>query len=363
MGTIRCPARTATMTKPAEIARAFACPLIDTVILAAFGLFYLAIELILRAVSGAPHFIVFGLILAAFVLPALCLYLMELLEALANGGKPKPLAVEHLHWYGSAWSLVQLLYLGVLVYAVHELGAWFGGAALLAAMLLLAAVLPASLTILALTRSPLESLKPRAIGRLIGRCGAAYWIVPSFFLIAILTVNWLGRTRLHDGLVDLVSLYLVFAFYTLTGSIVKPHELHREVDIYDPLEPDEQQADAALTRQRTAVLGHAYGFISRGNRAGGLKHIHDWLDEDPQPDTAWPWFFEAMLRWETKEPALAFGQPFLSRLLQRHDAVGAVKLMMRCRLENAAFMPFPEDRLAAREAAEQCQSEELMRTL
>ena len=351
------------MTKLAEISRALACPLTDTAVLAAFGLFYLCIELIIRAVTGAPLFMVFGLILAAFVLPVLCLYLMDVLEALANGGKPKPLTVDHLHWFGSLWSLLQLLYLGVLVYAVYELANVLGGAALLALILLFAAVLPASLTILALTHSPLESLNPRAIGRLVGRCGLTYWVVPSFVLAAVFVANWLGGTRLPDGLVDLVTLYLVFAFYTLTGSIVRSYELHREVDIHEPLEADEQQVDAALTRQRTAVLGHAYGFISRGNRAGGLKHIHDWLDTDPQPDTAWPWFLEQMLRWEIKEPALVFGQQLLSRLLERQDAVSAVKLMMRCRLESETFMPLPDDRTAAREAAEQCQNEELVRTL
>ncbi len=166
-------------------------------------------------------------------------------------------------------------------------------------------------------------------------------------MIAVLLVNWLGRTGLHDSLVHLASVYLIFAFYTLTGSIVKPHELHREVDIHEPVEPDEQQTAAALARQRATVLGHAYGFISRGNRAGGLKHVFDWLQEDPQPDTAWFWFFEEMLRWETKEAALVFGQRLLSRLLQRGDEVAAVKLMLRCRLENDSFMPFPEDRLAA----------------
>lgn len=351
------------MTKAAEIARALASPLSDTAVLAAFGLFYLAIELILGAVTGGPHFIVFGLILAAFVLPALCLYLMDVLEALANGGKPKPLAVEHLHWYGSLWSLVQLLYLGVLIYAIYELGSLLGGAALVALLLLFAAVLPASLTILALTHSPFESLNPQAIGRLIARYGTTYWIVPSFFLVAVFVANWLDGTRLHDGLAHLATLYLVFAFYTLTGSIAKPHELHREVDIHDPLEPDEQQLDEALTRQREAVLGHAYGFISRENRAGGMKHIHDWLDQDPQRDIAWPWFFEQMLRWEEKEPALIFGQQFLGRLLRQQDAVAAVKLMMRCRLVNEAFMPLPEDRPEAREAARQCSNEELMRSL
>ena len=130
---------------------------------------------------------------------------------------------------------------------------------------------------------------------------------------------------------------------------------------YDPV--PEHQVDQSLSRERTAVLNHAYGFISRGNRDGGFKHLYGHLDLDPEPDTAWQWFFEQMLGWEIQEPALLFGQQYLSRLLDDGNDVVAVKLMMRCRLINEAFKPLPEDRERALIAAEHCQNDELISIL
>jgi len=131
---------------------------------------------------------------------------------------------------------------------------------------------------------------------------------------------------------------------------------------YDPV-PVKLEIDAVLLRERMQVLNHAYGFISRDNHTGGLKHIQDWLLRDPAPHNAWEWFFQQMLRWERNQPALEFAQIYLSRLLQDGDYVAAVKVLLRCRLEHETFLPLPQDRELARAAAEHCGNDELKRTL
>ena len=67
-----------------------------------------------------------------------------------------------------------------------------------------------------------------------------------------------------------------------------------------------------------------------------------------------------MLRWEINEAALPFAQQYLSRLLRAGEQVEAVKLMLRCRLVNAAFRPLPEDAALALDAARHCQNDELI---
>lgn len=160
-----------------------------------------------------------------------------------------------------------------------------------------------------------------------------------------------------------VDFYFIFACYAVVGATVRPQQLHREVDIPEPLAPDDDQIDASPSKERTAVLNHAYGFISRGNRDGGFKHLYGHLERDPEPETAWQWFFEQMLRWEIQEPALFFGQQYLSRLLHDENNIAAVKLIMHCRLINEAFKPLAEDRELALEAAEHCQNDELISLL
>ncbi len=162
---------------------------------------------------------------------------------------------------------------------------------------------------------------------------------------------------------ELLTAYLVFAFFALIGAVVRPYQFHDEIRIHEPAEPGQELLDEQLQSARTNALNHAYGFISRGNRAGGFKHIRDWLGTDPEPDGAWQWFFDQMVLWEIKEPALVFAQTYLSRLLAEREYVAAVKLMMRCRLINEAFRPLPDDRELAIEAAEQCGNDELMRSL
>ena len=347
------------MTKLIDIVRDVAYPVTNSTVLAAFVMFYLLLELITNLLSGGPQFLIAALIFGAFAVPAQFLYLMDLLEARAKGADPTPPSVEHLQWFGNLWSLMQLLYIGALIYAAYILGSLFGAAVLLIVLLVFAAILPASLAILALTHSAAESLNPRAIVRLIKRCGAGYWTAPTFFLVALFCSGWLSTIGAPDWLTELASLYFLFVFYTLIGGTVRPHDLHREVDIHEPVEPDAAVVDAALARRRTIVLNHAYGFVSRDNRAGGLQHVTDWIDRDPEPDSAWAWFFEQMLRWEIKDPALLFGQQYLGRLLDDGDDIAAVKLMLRCRLENEAFRPLAEDRERALEAAERCQHVEL----
>lgn len=125
----------------------------------------------------------------------------------------------------------------------------------------------------------------------------------------------------------------------------------------------EIEDSAATLKTRTAVLNHAYGFVSRDNRAGGLDHIYLCIADDPNPDKAWAWFFEKMLAWEVKDAALVFAQQYIRRMSYREDHVAVVKIMMRCRLVNESFLPLPEDRPQALLAAQQCHNEELVKAL
>jgi hypothetical protein len=194
----------------------------------------------------------------------------------------------------------------------------------------------------------------------IDRCGIDYWVVPAYLFLATLFIWWLGELPVIDFFVEFLTIYLLFAFFALMGGLIRPLQLDREVDIPLPQAPDEAQEGRQLEKERTTALNHAYGFISRGNRASGLEHVYAWLADDPDPETAWPWFAEQMLRWELNDAALLFAQQYLGRLLNRGEHIAAVKLMLRCRLLNGAFRPLPEHTELALTAAEACQADELI---
>ena len=135
------------------------------------------------------------------------------------------------------------------------------------------------------------------------------------------------------------------------------------MDIPAPAEPDAGATAAAIVRRRTAALNHAYGFASRGNQAGALTHIAAALENDPEIEAAWAWYFEGMLGWDDPHHALAFAQVWLHRLLAIDDPLRAVKLMLRCRMIEARFKPGPEDIERACRAAESLGNQELAEAL
>lgn len=341
------------MIKATDIAREFAYPVKNVTVLFSALFIFLMLEF---AAFGK----LLGLFLAFLILPSLFHYLMRILDARAKGKDPGPLEAEDLMWFQGAWSLFMLVHLVVTIYAIYIFGSLYKLPGLLITSVLLAAVIPASLAVLAITRSPLQSLNPKAIGGLIGRTGSDYWILPTYILLAGFVMQWIGSLSWPDILVELIGFYLTLVFFSLTGTVVAPHQFHDEVGIYDPVEPDQADVDVSLLKERTAVLSHAYGFVSRDNRAGGFKHIESWLQRDPDPESAWAWFFEQMLRWEIKYPALVFAQSYLNRLLHDGDDVTAVKVLMRCRHENDAFVPLADDIGLALKAAEHCQNQELI---
>lgn len=136
---------------------------------------------------------------------------------------------------------------------------------------------------------------------------------------------------------------------------------------YDPVPGEPAAANAidadVLLKQRTTVLNHAYGFVSRGNRSGGLQHIYYCLQDDPDPAAAWPWFFEQMMRWESNDAALQFAQRYLRELLHAGLKIQAVKLLLRARLVSERFRPLPDDTDRAIDAAKATGNDELAKAL
>ena len=248
-----------------------------------------------------------------------------------------------------------------MAFLVRETGERFGDLSAMFLSLGFAGLLPALIGVLVITHSPLQSIDPRAMGRLIYRCGTDYWYAPATAVLIVLIPTMLGV--LPTWLQNMVEVCLLASFFAVTGAIIGRANLLDEIDIPDAIEPDAEKVASGLQSERVKVLNHGYGFVSRGNRDGGLEHIYDWLVKDPDPEEAWPWFLEQMLRWEDNFAGLLLAQQYLGRLLEHNDKVVAVKLMMRCRLVNETFRPLKADLPRAIAAAEACRNDELANVL
>ena len=304
-----------------------------------------------------------GLWLAVVVTPAFFRYLLYVLEARAAERQVPTLGGELFNWIENFWSLFPLVLVTAIVWGEFFLAQEYPAFVAVGFGLLVASIFPASMAILAITRSPVESLKPTAMVKLIRLCGMDYVLV--LLTVAALSgiLVFLAAPVLPRFAIELAFIYLVFLLFSFTGAVVAKSGARFMISIPDPLELTVDEIATQIDAKRSATLSHAYSFISRGNRAGGLAHIQSYIDNSPDPASDYAWFFNEMQNWESKDEALFFAQRYLGFLLDSNERVSAMKLITRCRLENSLFRPLPEDRQRALDVATQLGHDEMVRFL
>lgn len=322
---------------PSDLVRELSFPLREGTLAVAIVVFYLFIVLALAA--G-----LFGLWLAIVILPAMVRFLLGVGESRIYGRPISPPGIEQFNWLASPAALMGMLWLAVAAWAIVKaaLVAGMPAAAATAAIALL--VLPAPIAMLALSRSPVASINPFALAALVRRCGWSYLWIPASLLLVLAIGTLLNEAGAPGMLVDLILMYGAFLLFTLTGGIAAVGDASAMIEDPDADEPDPEATLARLDKEREAVLSHAYGLISRGNRDGGLAHIDGFLASSDFLLEDYAWFFDGMMRWEKTDAALFFAQEYLTELLDNGQEVAALKLLARCGRENPSFRPCGSDR-------------------
>lgn len=340
--------------RPAELLRAALLPLTEFAVLLPLLMFALLAAL---GIYGG----LIGLFLLVLLLPPIFRFQMLVLEATAKGVRPEPLDAENFSFAGSGWALFPLPLVILFIWLAFVVGQRYGGGAQALFMVTVACLLPAMLAVLAITRSPLQSINPVAIGRLLRTCAGSFWVAPVYLFVTVWLCLQLDALPLPVEI--FIQLVLSFSFFAVTGALIAPYGLMDDVYIPDAVEPDASEISGDIEKNRVAVLGHAYGFISRDNRKGGFNHIIDAIGKDPDPAAAWAWYFNKMLGWENQQHALFFAQHYVHDALRHGERVAAVKAIMRSRLIDEHFRPFPDDLPAAIKAAEDSANQELAAVL
>ncbi len=340
--------------RPGSLLKAAILPIVEPAVLFPLLMFWVFLCI---GTSGS----VFGLVVLILCLPPVFRYQMIILEAGAKGQVPAAFDAEFFNWSGSMWTLFPLpVVIGLFVLG-HYAADCCGTAGAYAVVALASGLLPASFAVLAITHSPLQSLNPIAIGRLLKATGESFWVASVYLAV----VCWVAVSaeQLPNLAGNFVQLFVLFSFSSVTGTLIEPFDLVDDVDIPDALEADDDELAEKLEVARTAVLAHAYGFVSRNNREGGLNHIVGWIEKETDVAAAWAWFFDRMLAWEQQQHALFFAQKYIHDALRHGEKIPAVKVILRCRLVDEQFHPFRDDLPAAVAAAESTGNIELAAVL
>ncbi len=293
-----------------------------------------------------------GLWLAIVILPAYFRYLLTLLEARATGREAPVPGIELFSWIENFWSLLPLVLLCILIWGAYFLATNVSVSAAIVLGVVVLFIYPASMAILATTRSPVASVNPAVLSVVLKSCGREYLLIPSIIVATFFAIWNLAIIGAPSLLIKASAMYASFLMFTLTGSVLREKGASIGVDLPPAREPGVEELQSGELRERTKVLNHAYGFVSRGNRQGGLQHLYGWMEKEADPDAACKWFLEQMLKWESTDAAIVFAQTYLSVLLMQRRDIEALKLIARCLLVDERFKPLAADREAAMAAAE-----------
>lgn len=337
-----------------RLVRSALYPLTQSSVLVAMVVFW-----ILATLAGAAG--MFGIWLAIVIVPAVFRYQLYLIEVQATGAEAQPPGAEFFNWFHNVWTLFPAVIAVAAGWAAYATHAAMGTTAMIVVLALCGFVYPAFIGVLAITRSPLQSVNPVALYRFLRASGPSYAIAPAYLLVFGLADPM--TQKLWPVLRSLVELFFVFSLHSVIGAIIRLKGLYDDVYLPQGIEPGDEHIRGDIEKERVAALGHAYGFISRDNRKGGFEHIVDAIAKDPEPKAAWAWYFERMLGWENRQHALFFAQHYIRDALQHGEHVAALKALMRCRLVDEDFRPFPDDVPAAIAAAEATRNTELAAVL
>lgn len=321
-----------------------------SVLLTGFALFvYIGLVMTMFVVNPIVAFALL-LLLVIGIAPGITRYLVNIAAWRAKGYDIAPPSTEMFSLLGSFWQLLPLM-LAVGAAAAGftagiELSPAAGGLLLVAIAVVFAAVVG----VLVITHSALEALNPVELVRLVRRSGYGFWYAPATAWVAVVVTGLLAARAPFIAIA--VGVCSTFAFFAVAGAVLRENALIDAVELPPAAMPPAEKQRAKVDGLRRSVLTHAYGFASRGNRQSALDHIDDAIGRDPDPAQAARWYFERMLEWEDRDPAVHYAQRYLSRLLASGESVAAVKLMLRARMENERFRPLAEDLPGAIAAAE-----------
>ena len=190
-----------------------------------------------------------------------------------------------------------------------------------------AVLLPASIALMAVRREFSAAFDPaRAFAAAVGM-GIGYFVCLGGAL-GVLLIAGLAESR--GGLWYFPLIYAVFLEAFLIGSVV--YSRRAKLGVVAPRSPEAREARlrAATGAERENVLSRAYGFAAHGNKAGALKYVEAYLNNEEDSLEARLWMFDRMTLWESADMAIELGKRIIGYCEQNGLTGEADALRRKC---------------------------------
>ncbi len=281
----------------------------------------------------------FGILLRILVTLSLCRYAYAVLRHVASGWQnfPPP-EIESLNPIGG---LGAILHPALFALAMYFLGTtpFIEGPMRWVLLLMVLAIFPASMAIMAMTRNVAAALNPVALTGLVRDLGSDYVnLLGVSVLLGVLLVSTgvlAARSWFFGVFGDMLAVWTVLAMCLVTGAALRARR-----SIFDLVEALDDE-DTRETKRRHAdwqkALDIAYTSARSGLAAQAYRTVKDMIAAEGDSLEIYQWVFNGMLEWDPPEHAAMLGERFAQRLWAEGRQVDALELAQRCRQLSPKF--------------------------
>jgi len=296
------------------------------------------IALVLAAQLG-----LFGIPLAVILVFCFFKYCFVLLDAAIAGEREAPvLSLEMCNPLDELRPLAQLLLLLIGVALVLYLRSLGGTPVLVASALLLIALLPAHIALLAVSHSPLHALSPRALHAFMRGLGRDYFALVLALLAATACAYglWLASAPLAVPIaLSQLAFLTLFAF---TGGIIHKHRLLLGIEIRSVEERAAERVRSEHLAERHRMLDRAHTQVRLRRIPAAWHELEQWIAAHGRGGHAWREYaalLEAASMWDDPRVADLLADDYLAQLLTRRENGMALEVLAHRLASHAGYRP------------------------
>src|SRR3974390_1151964 len=239
-----------------------------------------------------------GIPLALLVASVFFKYAYILFDHTVRGfDEPPTLDIQMVNPVDEQRPLAQLVILGLVYGAVKLLQGYLGSAAAIAAAVVLAFFLPASVAVLGLESNLFRAAYPLEWIRIVRGLGFLYGAVFLIIALYVLVLGLLGRLNLWTPLEIAACLFAILSVFSFLAGVL--YERRDELGLETWTSPEQSKAKQRkqdLRRDEKIVL-EAYGLMRAGSHVKSWQVLIDWLKSGGNGPEDYRWLCERVGTW------------------------------------------------------------------
>ena len=297
----------------------------------------LAVTCFALAMTFASAVGVFGIILVlAFFLPAFSQYMFVILERAALGHNDVPvLSPEMVDPFQLRPMLALLLIiLFVAAYgAAREMGYGISNLVVLTAI----GLLPAMLSILAISGNHLDAVNPRNIMQFIVGMKFGYLRAVTALVVTGFVIRVIGALHLPEVFIWFLFFYAVILVFRYLGHVIYLHRDKLGLAAERGPELDSAQMESLELVENKRLMDHIFDCSNTGQYDKGYLEVMEYARRAKDSEKTVGWFIQQALQWDNKEIGLRLAQWLVSERLDKKNTNNAWLTFEQALMANAKF--------------------------